>query len=325
MEKKAFLNGFHLYWIFAVIGVLAASCYPLYMGVRVVTDMIRDGSVRAENYPKYIIPYTPISLAVIVSVLLMPLAFKLAKRFALLAASGLSLGVFFLSELLLESKVIVTDTVQTTLESWQMYMCYVHPEGYETRTWKAIDVLIGDYSPAFKLHFYFIAIVLILAILSCLYGFGKMVQSGDRSRLRHLIVQSVCTGMFLAMCIWACFTAFYRTGELTVSPVSAILMSVFFMLFGVTGGIYAGLFLNGKKQWMSAVLPAVTASCVTLLMYIAEMMLLSRHLYRFGQGFLFSGIPGIVLAPVDLLIILAAGMLTFFLNKRISAKQKSTM
>ena len=120
------------FYLFSVIGTLLASFYPLYMGVNVVIDTIKDGTVYGENYPKYIIPYTPVSLAVIVGVAFMPLFMKYAKRFALAAASGVSVGVFFLSELLLESKVIVTTALTTTLEEWQMYMCYVPPDGYPT-------------------------------------------------------------------------------------------------------------------------------------------------------------------------------------------------
>lgn len=45
-------------------------------------------------------------------------------------------------------------------------------------------------------------------------------------------------------------------------------------------------------------------------MYIGEMVLLSGHLYRFGSGFLFEGLAGIVLAPFDILVIIASGCIT---------------
>ena len=51
---------FRRYWLLACVGVALASCYPLIMGVRVVVDMIAEGTVLQENYPKYIIPYTPV-------------------------------------------------------------------------------------------------------------------------------------------------------------------------------------------------------------------------------------------------------------------------
>ena len=193
------MSSFKKFYLFSVICVLFASVYPLYMGVKVVADMVRSGTVLAADYPKYIIPYTPISLAIIISVLLMPLIIKYAKKLALTAASAISLVVFFVTELLLESKVIVTTTVKTTLESWQMFMCYIPPESYETRTWRAVDVLIGDYSPAFKIHFYLISVVLIIALLNCFYGFAKMIITKIKQE-KALLIQSV-SAIFLDLCI----------------------------------------------------------------------------------------------------------------------------
>ena len=157
---------FNRYYLLSCIGVLIASYYPLSMGVRVIADMIIDGTVLKENYPKYIIPYTPICIAIIIGVLLMPLCIKLLKRFALAGGASIATGMFFALELLFEQKVVVsTAETVTKLEEWQMFMCYIPPEGwgetvtaYKTQT--AVDILMGDYNPAFKLHFYIISVVL---------------------------------------------------------------------------------------------------------------------------------------------------------------------
>lgn len=309
MENKTFRK----YYLFSLLGVLLASCYPIYMGISVIVDMIRYGTVYAENYPKYIIPYTPIALALLVCVALIPVALKYFKKYALLFETVISTVLFFVFEFILERAVTVTRTVTgifSTLEDWQMYMCYVPPNSFEERTWTEVDVLMGEYSPAFKLHFYIISIVLIISILNCFYGFAKMIHTGDKSRRKSLVIQSVASGAFLGMCIWACFTAFYRNGDIQVSALSAVLMSVFFVLFGVTVGIYIESFTLNKKPLLSVWLPSVSAAVVTLVMYIGEMILLSGHLYRFGDGFFFAGIPGIVLAPVDIVVILGSGVMT---------------
>lgn len=313
MKSKTFRN----FYLFSVIGVLIASFYPIYMGISVVSDMIRFGTVYAENYPKYIIPYTPIAVSLIIGVLLLPLLMKYLKKYALLGGSAISIAAFFASEIMFERMVTVTRTVTGTsplLEDWQMFMCYIPPNLYEERTWTEVDVLMGEYSPAFKLHFYFISVVLIISILNCFYGFAKMIKTGDNSRRKPLILQSVASGAFLGMCIWACFTAFYRNGDITVSPLSAVLMSVFFVLFGVTMGVYVMSFTLYKNKALSVALPCVVASTVTLIMYIGEMILLSGHLYRFGKGFFFNGIPGIVLAPIDIILILVSGGLTAIIS-----------
>ena len=309
MENKTFRK----YYLFSLLGVLLASCYPIYMGISVIVDMIRYGTVYAENYPKYIIPYTPIALALLVCVALIPVALKYFEKYALLFGTVISTVLFFAFEFILERAVTVTRTVTgifSTLEDWQMFMCYVPPNSFEERTWTEVDVLMGEYSPAFKLHFYIISIVLIISILNCFYGFAKMIHTGDKSRRKSLVIQSVASGAFLGMCIWACFTAFYRNGDIQVSALSAALMSVFFVLFGVTVGIYIESFTLNKKPLLSVWLPSVSAAVVTLVMYIGEMILLSGHLYRFGDGFFFAGIPGIVLAPVDIVVILGSGVMT---------------
>lgn len=324
MENKKFKN----YYLLSLLGVLLASCYPIYMGITVIVDMIRYGTVYAENYPKYIIPYTPIALALLVGVALIPVALKYFKKYTLLFGTVISTALFFAFEFILEKLVVVTRTVTETvgwvdvskLEDWQMYMCYVPPNSFEERTWTEVDVLMGEYSPAFKLHFYIISIVLILSILNCFYGFAKMIQTGDKSRCKSLTIQSIASGAFLGMCIWACFTAFYRNGDIKVSALSAILMSAFFVLFGVTVGIYAASFTLNKKPLLSVWLPSISAAIVTLVMYIGEMILLSGHLYRFGDGFFFAGIPGIVLAPVDIVVIIASGVVTAIVSNAVRNK-----
>ena len=309
-------KSFNRYYLLSCLGVLIASYYPLSMGVRVITDMLMNGTVMKENYPKYIIPYTPISIAIIMGVLLMPLFIKFFKRFAFVGGAISATGIFFGLELLFEQKVVVsTAETVTKLEDWQMYMCYVPPEGwgetvttYKTQT--AVDILMGDYNPAFKFHFYIISILLIVTILNCLYGFGMMIKNGDKRRCKSLALQSICSIVFLGLCILACFTAFWRDGSIRVSSLSAALMTVFFILFGVTAGVFVGSFLLGKRKLVSVWIPAISASVMTLLMYIGEMILLNGHVYSLGSGFLFEGLPGIVFAPIDLLVVLLSGSVT---------------
>ena len=307
---------FNRYYLLSCIGVLIASYYPLSMGVRVITDMIADGTVLKENYPKYIIPYTPISIAILIGVFLLPLCIKLFKKFATAGGAFIATCVFFIFELLFEQKVVVsTAETVTKLEDWQMYMCYIPPEGWgETATTykpqTAVDILMGEYNPAFKLHFYIISVVLIISILNCLYGFGRMIKTGEKKRLKSLILQSICSIAFLGLCILACFTAFWRDGSIQVSPVSAMLMTIFFVLFGVTVGMFVGSFLLEKRKLISIWMPSIAASAMTFLMYIGEMILLNGHLYNLGTGFIFDSISGIVFAPIDLLVIVASGGIT---------------
>jgi len=302
-------------------GVLAMSFYPVFMGVKVLTVMMTEGVVPYEEYPKYIIPYTPVAVSLILGVLLMPLIQRLSVKFDLLIASVFSSTVFFLTEWFMETRILVRADWTVTLGSWQMSLCYVPPEQYRTRTWEAVDILLGGYSPSFKIHFYLISVVLITSFLNCFYGWAKMALTGDCKRKKALTVQAVTAVVFLGMCIWACFTSFYRTGELIVRPVSAVLMSVFFALLGITMGVFAGSFTLGKGRLPAVLMPSVVSVLVTAAMYFGELKLLNRHLYRFGKGFFFEGLGKLVLAPADIAVILSAGLFTVFiclvLNRRI--------
>ena len=296
-------------WLICLLIVLVFSVYPLMMGLKILHGVLFFGGVSAADYPKYVIPYTPISLAVLMGVLVMPWFIRRMRR-PILAGSLLALAVFFASELLLEN-VMVRGWVTTRLESWQMFMCYqpitravdmTHAMRVPAALTE-VELLMGEYTPLFKLHFYMISIVLILGTLHCLYGFARAAYTGDWNRLRLLIAHAAVTGAFLALCVLACFTAFFRDGSLLVSPLSAGLMAVFFILLGVTAGLILGNVLQGRKlAWA-----ACASSVVTLLMYLGELVLLNGHLYRFGQGFFFDGMGAVVLAPADVLIILLSG------------------
>lgn len=301
---------YNKFYIFSLIGIMIASFYPIYMGILVVHEMLQNGAVPLEKYPKYIIPYTPIAIALIFGVLLLPVFQKFSEKLNLLYGAVFSTGIFFVVERLMETKILVQSKEVVFLESWQMSLCYVPPEQYQTRTWEAVDVLLGGYSPAFKLHFYLISVLLIVSLLNCFYGFAKMILFEDRMRKKALIIQTAASLSFLGMCIWACFTSFYRTGEIKVSAISAVLMAVFFTLMGVTAGIFVGSLTLGKNKKISILLPTAISVLTTLAMYSGEMILLNGNLYRFGSSFFFEEIGSLVFAPVDLLIILISGGIT---------------
>ncbi|MCM1119623.1 MAG: hypothetical protein NC543_09715 [bacterium] len=306
------------FYLNSLATVLAASFYPIYMGIKVAIEVSRHGIVPMENYPKYIIPYTPISIAVILGVLLIPALQRLSERLSFLWGAVLSTAVFFVAERLMETNILIQSDRPVPLESWQMSLCIGPPLQYRTRVWEAVDVLLGGYDPAFKLHFYMISVIMIITLLNFFYGYARMIRSKDETRKKALIIQAVTSVSFIGMCIWACFTSFYRTGELTVSVLSAILMAVFFALMGITAGVFVSSFTLGKNAMLSVLLPAIVSAAVTLAMYIGEMILLNDNLYRFGTGILFEGMGKLILAPVDVLIILLSGSITALICRLIT-------
>lgn len=86
------------YYLFSLIGVLLAASYPSYMGVKVLIRMAQEGAVPYKEYPKYIIPYTPIAVALIIGTLLFPIFQKLTKRFDVVLGSVSSVAIFLIVE-----------------------------------------------------------------------------------------------------------------------------------------------------------------------------------------------------------------------------------
>jgi len=126
-------KSYRKFYLFSLAGVTALSAYPIYMGILAVNEMLRNGAIPMERYPKYIIPYTPISVALILGVLLLPLFQKLGKRLDLVCGGALSVGIFFLFERLMETNILVQTTEVVPLEGWQLSLCMVPPRQYETR------------------------------------------------------------------------------------------------------------------------------------------------------------------------------------------------
>ena len=314
---------------FISLGAILLLCaYPLWMGVKVLSAHFRLGYINAADYPKYVIPYTPIAIALIVCAALLPLAIKYGKKFALLVVSVLGVGLFLLAEIGFE-RVMVFDTrtvieervVAADIESWQYALCAFQPETVRTELVEVqqefMEELAARYSPAYKIHFYLIAILIVLAVLSVAHGLCKM----SRDRRKPLMLQAISVAVFIGLCVLACFTAFYRTGELRISALSAWLMSAFFITFGVTAGAYAGAPLYGRRPVTSRLIPALIAIATAAAMYVGELILLGGTLYRFGSGVFFEPIGGCPLAPVDFLVVALSGALTYALLFLIRRKE----
>ena len=289
--------------------VLLASVYPLYMGVVLLVSYVQHGGIDMADYPRYIIPYTPICISLIVCVVLLPLVFRLCKNYALLIVSIMGVGLFLGAEMLFEQVVVFTDySSKLNIVTWQLLSCFQTPRA-ESSLWDSLSL---KYDPAFRVHFYAIALLIVVTVIGVIYGFYKMAYTQNHERKRPLIAQLVSVVVFVGLCILACFTAFFRTGEINLSPLSAFLMIVFFLIFGITAGVYTGTWLHGKRKCLSIVIPSVVAMAFTVVMYIGEMVMLGWNLFRYGRElFIFSPLGSCPLAPIDLVVILLSGAITY--------------
>lgn len=140
-----------------------------------------------------------------------------------------------------------------------------------------------------------------------------MIKEENYNKKIVLIAQLVSVVLFVGLCILACFTAFYRTGTILISPLSAFLMSLFFIVFGVTFGMYLNCLFYGKRKLLSIFVPSMAAMSTTTAMYAGELVLMDGVLFQFGKGLLFHPIGSIPFAMADIFVILLSGVITYIL------------
>lgn len=311
------MKKYTVFYISSLLLLTAASAYPVYMGVKTILYHVLNGAIESSLYPKYIIPYAPVCIAVVLCAALFPLLYKFFKSISLIVGSILGIAVFFGTEIGFEQMKVIEGYNQLPLDAWQLSLCVATPDVLQAIG----EPIYAQNDPAYKLHFYIIAILIVLSVIGLIYGFTRMIKESDKSKLKPLIAQAVCVCVFLGLCILACVTAFWRNGTLDVSPLSAFLMSLFFVTFGVTSGIYLGCVFYKNKKVLSVLLPSVVAALMTFGMYIGELTLTDGKLFRFGRGSVFEPIGKLPFAFVDLLVIFIAGLLTWILLKILN-KQK---
>ena len=311
MKKNSKDNRYYLWSIIAI--VLLTFC-PLMMGAQVLMAYTAEGYVNAADYPKYVIPYTPIAIALIISIASLPLVVKSCKKLALPVISTFGVGLFLLSEILFEQITVfsVKEGIDT-VGSWQTFLCVATPEVMQSIEYKETigEALSTRYSPIFKVHFYLISILIVLSVIGVVYGFGKMIRDSNFEKKKSMTMQTISVAIFIGLCILACFTAFYRTGDLNISVLSSWLMSVFFIVFGLTAGLYAGSLLYFNNPVIARLIPALIAAVTTFAMYMGELMLMGGVLFKFGCGVFFAPIGDCPFAPIDLFVIIISGIITY--------------
>jgi len=273
---------------------------------------------RTSNDLHHMIPYTPISIAVIICTAIMPLVFNLSKKFALLVLSILGIGLFFALETYFEQiPVFIIESPQSTnVIGWQTTLCIVTPE-IERPVLNAQGMQI---IPSIKVHFQIISILMVLAVIGIIYGFYKMAYMNNHEKRKPLIAQLITVTCFIGLCVLASSTSFFRTGSIYLSSTSAFLMTTFLILFGVTGGIYAGTWLYGKRKLLSIYIPSIIAMLMTTARYISEFIMFNSGMFRRGRGYLFEPLGFLRLSLFDVLTIAISGVVTFLVLKAINRK-----
>ena len=318
-----------LYFLSLVV-LAVLSAYPLINSVHMAAISITNGALEPEQYVKYVVPYAAICVSLLFFAAMQPVFLKL-KRLAFPVGIGFAYGVFLALERFFETMQIRTSgmtlidaatltpnaagSTTATVDIWQAALCIVSPEIREQSLTYALQesffYVIG--STAYKVHYYLISLILIAMVCGLIYGVAKMLRSGDMSQKKPFFLRGVSTAALVALCVFANTTAFFRQAASIQTPLAAILTGAFFVLLGTVVGIYVGSYLFEKSKCPGIGIPVLLSLFVTVLMYIGEAVMMNGNLYRFGTGWFFRGLAGIVPAPVDILIVLLSGGITWLI------------
>ncbi len=316
------------YWLTLAV-LLALSAYPLINGVRMAYLSIANGAIEPEQYAKYVVPYAAMCSSIVLFAAFQPLICKI-KRMPFLVGIIDAFASFTVIELFFErvkiktAGMVLVDPASlsagtaATLPSaevdiWQASLCVVSPLTREQSVAYASQsqnffVMAND---TYKIHYYLISLILITMVCGLVYGIAQMVRTGDRSRKKQIILQGVATATLVSLCVFANTTAFFRQAEAIQTPLASILTCLFFVVSGAAVGVYAGSFLLNKNKLFGLGLPVLLSSVTVLGLYIGEAAMMEGGLYRFGTGWFFEGLPGIALAPADILAILISVIMTW--------------
>jgi len=311
------------FYLISIAVITILSAYPLINGIRMAAISAAKGAIEPEQYAKYVVPYTAICVSILLFAVLLPIFLKL-KRFAFPAGMISAYGVFFVVERFFETiqihvagmTLIDTSTLTpdnagsaATADIWQAALCIVSPDMRgQSLTYASQDsflYVLGDQT--YKAHYYLISLIMITMVCGLLYGIAKMLRDNDRLQMKPVFLRGASTAALVAMCVFANTTAFFRRADPIQTPLASALTGLFFVMLGAAAGIYAGSYLLKKDKRFGIGAPVLLSLCVTVLMYIGEAVMMKGKLYRFGTGWFFGGLPGIVLAPVDILIVLLSG------------------
>lgn len=295
------------FYLLSLTALVLASVYPIIVGAQAIISYISNGFVAAQDYGKYVIPYAPICISLITVFACFPLLYKTFRKFTTLFTTIIGLAIFIIAEIGFEQMGVVSGVSGfDKIDKFQSLLCY-----------RTFSPIYPKSSYTYKIHFYIISILITITIIYLLNGFSKMFRDKVKTNKKPLIVQTCCVTAFIGLCILANFTSFFRTGNISVSPISAILTSLFFIVLSTTFGVYIGCLLFGKNRWLSNLIPSLLSSVMCIFVYIGELTLLGGSLYRFGSGFLFEPLGTTPFAIIDFIVILLSGVVTYLILNQV--------
>jgi len=152
------------HYLISLASVLILSLYPLYMGIIMLSSYITDSGIKTADYPKYIIPYTPICVSVLLCTLILPLMLKKCRSIASPMISGLGIMFFLVLEVLFESIPVFLGT------SNRRVFDEIIRGNLQYRISDAVfEMKDMRYNNALDLHVYIISVLAVVTVLRIIY------------------------------------------------------------------------------------------------------------------------------------------------------------
>ncbi len=280
-------------WCLAAVAALSA--YPLFFGVRIAVLALVNGGIEPWQYARYVIPYTAVSASVLIAAAAAPLLLRLG-RWAAGAAALCGLALFFPLEYAMEQLTVRGAAFQNAV-LMQLASCIATPAARSA----LLLSLSGYLDGAFRIHYYLVSLLLIAMALGTVYGFLRP-RADARGRAAQT-ARLVCTAVFLGFCVFANFTGFFRTSTDLLSPLSAGLTALFFVVMAASTGVFAGSALPARLARAAPCCSAAAALAVCLVMYYGEYRMLGGRLYQLGVGAFFIPTSLMSLSPADLALL----------------------
>jgi hypothetical protein len=150
-------------------------------------------------------------------------------------------------------------------------------------------------------------------VVLLLGGITRMITDSNWSSLGMMRLRGVATAVLISMCVFANTTGFFRGMDQIQTPLASLLTSTFMVALGTATGVYAGSYLVSRAMLLGRLLPTVFSLGVVLAMYFGQGVMMGGDLYRFGTGWLFTGLAHIVVAPIDIIVVIVSGAATWFI------------
>ena len=340
---------YRLYFIVTSLILAVAAYAPARECLRLFRHVAHGSIVGKFADTFLIIPFVAIIFAMLIAIILFPLllkstggAFKKTK----IALLVLSVVLFVASSQFVERMAakqweiinIVSPISVNLPKEYQSYAADIltsrAPNFYVTTPRQQSPGLISlDYSqngvilnskvhittPVVKIHYYIFSIVLILIMLNFIYNLSTVfAKSGEKIKIPALITQGLATASYVYAVLFVKVIEYIQSDMKLITTESAVSAVLCIMLAAISVGLVTdNLLSTNNKIPKTRLIPPLISAATVIILYIGEYFLLDGGFYRYGEGFLFKGLPLIGISASNIVVILFPAVIVYIISKKL--------